>query len=264
MPKQTQEPGKLHTGPHYQRATLLVNVHDRGPDDTSFRDGDIINAFSWNQTRKTHAEQICHVKQMQGGPGLRRPATEWRRLAWFENTYEFRLERIPGDNVNIRRVKLADMTTEDIEFGVPITEWFDAKIQHPQHRVFGTSGDEIFYTGKQDFSESAIDAAWAYMEANTGFAEADHNFRELGADEAKFHLHLTVDDMDDATASDLQQSELDGAGEIIKKRKWSLNWRAINGMTASVQAQVVDTGFSMDLTQSGIKHPHKLFASLKS
>ncbi len=264
MPKKTQTPGLLPFGPSQQRATMIIKVGTRGPD-PDWQDSDTIMVRTWNQTRRFHAEHLAHPKNMFGGVGVRRLLGETGRLAWLEKARQYRFER--QNATEVKRVLLSDMTEEI--FGpsqIDVESFVQRRLKHPTHQIFGNAGSEIWYGGKTTVDEPTLDTVWAEIESLTSELESTFNFFPIGTDDLIDHLVLTVDDMDDVDAQDMELPDTDETDPdnpiTLKKRKWTFPWQAINGMTASRIADVQAAGVSVDVRD--VKHPRSLYASIKA
>lgn len=206
---------------------LILKVgNDQAPD--RYQDGDIICAFNRRRIRACHAEMICHVKHVSfNGDGLN-PADSLP-VHWFENTHQFKFERV--SNKEIRRTNLLTLE-EDIISDVPNEkgEYMDVPLylarrkKHEMHRIFGTEGNEFWYGGNVDASNTKLDKVWEKIEELTVKREADHQLWPLSSTEKKHFLALPVDDFTEEERGEYESSELDNEGRVIKKRNNKVNY----------------------------------------
>lgn len=215
-------------------AELAVKIGDGA----HYRDGDILAAFNSRRIRCVHAQHICHVTNAGGGIGGLRDKAHVAR-DWFEHTHKYRFERV--SRTEVRRITLAtldevviDATPKLVEgrmqyMDVPL--YIDRRLASKRHKIFGGSGAEIWYGGKQELDNIALDKVWTAIESKTAFREVGFLLWPAGEVDLKVHLFITVNNFDEIEADDLVSSELDltdpGEPVTIKKRRHFIAWRDV-------------------------------------
>lgn len=228
-----------------------------------YLDGDILCAFNSRRIRCTHAQHICHVKNAGGGKGVLRDNAHVAR-DYFEHTAQYRFERV--SRTEIKTITLATLDEAIID---GTRKMINGKMQHMDvplyvalrlaydgHRIFGSSGAEIWYGGNTDVSDAKLDLVWNAIETKTAFREVDFPLWPAGSKDLISHLFVTVDDFNEATASDLvaQETEIinpgtdDEAVKIIKKRRQHIDWR--DHIAAKEHDDIEDKIVSVDLRET--------------
>ena len=240
-------------------AELVIKIGSVSPDPKHYQDGDILAAFNSRFIRCVHAQHICHVKQAGGGIGALRDNAHVAR-DWFEHTHQYRFERV--SRTEIKRILLADLT-EVIFDGMP--KLVDGKMQHMDvelyvnrrmlhngHKMFGTTGAEVWYGGRTDVSDAKLTLVWNAIETKTPHLEANFPLWPAGSKDLISHLFVTVDDFNEAEASDLVSSELDFTDpediRIVKKRRRHIVWRDV--IETKEYAAIEDKTVSVDLRET--------------
>jgi hypothetical protein len=232
-------------------AELLLCVHG-SPDPRRPQRGDVICAFNRRRISACHAEMICHpVRAGVTSAGLRPNVSVSRD--WMERTYQYRFTRVSATEVE--RLDLATMGVE--VFGPPhidISQFLALRLAHPQHRIFGASGAEVWYGGRQDLSLTALAAVWSAIETKTPLREADHSLWPLSDVERMRFAALGVVDFDDVQRVDLERPGEDGGpGRPALARLYSVDYRAI--LTAAEIAAIEDPTQAVDLRTARAPEP---------
>lgn len=148
----------------------------------NYSDGDIIAAFNSRAIRCVHANHICHRKLAGGGIGALRDNAHVAR-DWFEHTYQYRNERI--SKTEFRRTDLITLDefiagpvpkidpTKGFETSTDVPLYVRLRLVHERHKIFGTPGREVWYTGTRNVSNANLDLVWNAIETKTAFREVD-------------------------------------------------------------------------------------------
>ena len=226
---------------------------------SNYLDGDILCAFNSRAIRCTHAQHICHVRQAGGGAGVLRDDTHVAR-DWFEHTHKYRFERI--SLTEIKRILLSDMS-EEVFSNTPrrvdgkaqhmdVESYVARRLNHEGHKIFGTPGAEVWYGGRTDVSDTVMTLVWNSIETKTAFREIDFPLWPAGVKDLLSHLFITVDDFDEAAASDLVSPELDETDPenpiTIKKRQRHMNWR--DEVPTREHADIENSNVKVDLRET--------------
>lgn len=242
-------------------AELLLKIGDG----SGFEDGDVLCAFNRRRTRCVHAQHICHVKSVGFNRDGCRPVDSLP-FAFMERTHQFKFER-----VNSTQVVRTNLTTFSQDVLGPVAnsegerinvpEFIARRLQHANHAVFGTQGNEIWFGGNKDFSNPKLDLVWDAIQTRSAKRESDPEFQfwPMGRLDIRTHLAIRVDEFDDTEAEEFVkpmfertpggQDRLDQHGHRImaRQRTHHVNWRQLaNGLGVS-NAQIQDPDFPVGL-----------------
>jgi hypothetical protein len=225
----------------------------------NYTDGDILCAFNSRRIRCVHAQHICHVKQAGGGIGGLRDNAHVAR-DWFEHTHQYRFERV--SKTEIKRVTLASLKevllddTPKLIDGkmqhMEVEQYVNRRMFHNGHKMFGTKGAEVWYGGRTDVSDVKLSLVWNAIGTKTAFREVDFPFWPVGSQDLISHLFVTVDDFNEAVASDLVSPELDLTDPdnpiTVKKRRRHIDWRDV--IATKEHTAIEDKTVSVDLRET--------------
>lgn len=228
-------------------AEIALKVHSGA----NYTDGDILAAFNNRQIRCVHAQHICHVKHAGGGAGVHRDSSHVAR-DFFEQTHEFRFERI--SKTEVKRIRLSDLTehifdgTSRVIDGkrqqIDVGPFVKRRLKHNVHAIFGTDGSEVWYGGRQDFSNAALDLVWNAIETKTPNRAADFTTWPCGSKDRRSHFFIAVIDFHDGRAADLVAPELDLSDPenpvTLRKRKHFIYFRSDLGLSAKTLSRIDD------------------------
>jgi hypothetical protein len=222
----------------------------------NYADGDILCAFNSRRIRCVHAQHICHVKQAGGGIGGLRDNVHVAR-DWFEHTHQYRFERV--SKTEIKRVTLADLK-EVLINGTPklidgkmqhmdVERYVNRRMLHNGHKMFGTTGAEVWYGGLKDESDAKLTLVWNAIETKTAFREVDFPLWPVGTKDLISDLFVTVDDFNEAEAEDLISPELDLTDPddpiVVKERRHHIDWKTV--IDLAEHTKIEDKTVSVDL-----------------
>lgn len=225
-------------------------------DTASFKDGDIIHAFSKRQIRDVYAADICSVQYAgHNSDGLRIPGS--LPDVYQSNTYKYRFDRLSDTQV---------LRTE-IESGAEATLDMDARhyvwraTQNPNHRIFGVTGAEYWYGGPQYASWEALDVVWQAIEDQTAFKDLGQEFPFTTAETSKY-LPTSYNDMTDEKVAEYTAPLLDETDPdnpvVLEQRKHYIDWRSLRYVD---EAAVEDPNIPTD--ERGFKHVHNQVVETK-
>ena len=154
---------------------IIVKVND-GSSLSSYRDGDVVQAFSLQGIYSCHAQHKCHVNNF----GL---ATDGSRSAdpllikFLEKTKTYKFERVNSNEVlrtnlitNVQKV----LSTEEDNDGerIDVFQYVSRRLKSKNHLIFRSNGLEYWY-GKER-GDVDIDSVWNDIETHTNFLQSDH------------------------------------------------------------------------------------------
>ena len=250
---------------------------------SGYEDGDVLCAFNRRRIRCTHAQHLCFIKSGDRLSDMDADGimpVDHVSQDWHEATHEYRFERLSQTEAQI--VRLADNAVIRFESGKPFigfdgtTQQMDIeafvarKRKAQQFPVFGKLGQELWYGGRIDVSDKALDTVWTAIERKTGRREAESTFQfwPAGVQELKSHLFIPVDEFDDVEAEALVAPWIDEKDPenpvMIKKRIVRGNWRSVLSALGTSEADVLDRTKTVDrrrdvepLKDAGLLHDKK-------
>ena len=150
----------------------------------SYKDGDIVQAFSNDRILLANAESICSVDNSDLDPvsGLRYNDT--LLMKYMEASSLYKIERINTNSA--RRTNLLTLE-EDIINNSPnsdgeailVEEFLTRRLRSNRHKVFGSTGSEIWYNGSRPVD---LDWLWTEIEGSSDNLKQDNalwKFTEL-------------------------------------------------------------------------------------
>ena len=193
--------------------------------DTSYKDGDIVQAFSYERIHLTNAQVICNVNNfpLDDVTGLR--VNDSLLMKYLERASLYRFERTGTDTV--KKINLSTLGEEILGAeSIDVSEFLKNRLKSPRHKVFGSSGSEIWYG---DSRELDINAMWDDIEAHSDNLKSENSNWPFTEIEKKHLLILnssgfknnTVTEISNDTASDRQSSAISGT-DMVAKRQWQV------------------------------------------
>jgi len=159
---------------------IILKIND-GPAASSYKDGDIVRAFSMNEIYYHHAEHKCHVRNF----GV---TTDGTRMAdpllikFLEKTRTYKFERVNSNEVlrtNLLTEEQKTLSTNMDADGerIDVYQYVSRRIKNKNHLMFRSNGLEYWY-GKTR-SDIDVDAIWNDIETHTDFLQSDHIYFPL-------------------------------------------------------------------------------------
>lgn len=234
-------------------AELILQTSDNGPD-PAWRNNDIIHGMNDLRIHDVHAQHICH-KNLIGfnGDGLR-PANSLTEM-YLSKVKQYKFERISVKE--IKRIVLATLSEEILSekpnakgHAIDVGLYIQRRLLHDKHMIFGTLGAEVWYGGRTRATTAVIGDVWTEIEAKTPNLKADFGEFPWGLNDQKDHLVITVDDFDDAERNELESSIYDDKVDppvLLKRRKNSVDWESLPGLTAKIIDDVKTDGLKVDI-----------------
>jgi len=216
---------------------------------SNYEDGDIVCAFNCRRIRCVHAEQICHIKTAGFNSDGLRPLNSLPEL-FQKETYQYRFERVSKTEVKrINQITLEEEILSNIPNAkkehIYLEEFLTRRKKHPTHRIFGTTGAEIWYGGRSDVSNFRLDTVWQKIEEKTELREVDYKDWPFSDAELSHFFVVPTDDFDEVQASELVSSinsepDEEGNTTIIKKRKNKVGFRDELGLSGETLGKIDD------------------------
>jgi len=154
---------------------IIVKIND-APSGDSYKDGDIVQAFTLDEIYYHHAQNKCNVKNFGlTTDGTRSP--DPLLIKFLEKTKTYKFERLNSNEV--RRTNL--LTNEqDILSTTPnadgekinVYQYVTRRLKNKHHLMFRDNGLEYWYTKERNNID--INAVWNDIETHTDFLQTDH------------------------------------------------------------------------------------------
>ena len=154
---------------------IIVKINDN-LGETSYKDGDIVQAFTLDEIYLHHAQNKCNVRNFGlTTDGTRSP--EPLLIKFLEKTRTYKFERLNSNEV--RRTNL--LTDEqDILSTTPnakgekidVYQYVTNRLKNKNHLMFRENGLEDWYTKQRNTID--VNAVWNDIETHTGLLQSDH------------------------------------------------------------------------------------------
>lgn len=207
-------------------AELLIKVRDG----VTYKDGDILCAFSDRRILQVHAEHICHVKTApRYNNGLIRLSALANDL--LSNTMQFRFQR-----VSTHEVMRTDLRTGEHKIlgkvpiyhdkkwqRIKVDDYVRNRIKSPRHRIFGFPGREMWHGGSVHTSPEIVAKIWDAIESKSEHrrTQEEYTLFPLGRLDIRHHLAIRTDSFTDEQGIQLT------SGDSNRARVFNINWRSL-------------------------------------
>ena len=154
---------------------IIVKIND-GSSETSYKDGDIIQAFTLDEIYFHHAQNKCNVRNFAlTTDGMRSPHP--LLIKFLEKTKTYKFERLNSNEVrrtNILTDEQDILSTTPNAGGekINVYQYVTRRLKNKHHLMFRDNGLEYWYTKERNNID--IDAVWNDIETHTGFLQSDH------------------------------------------------------------------------------------------
>lgn len=173
---------------------LILKIGDVDGDST-YKDGDIVQAFSLERIQICHAEMKCHISNfpIDTVTGLR--SNDTLLMKFMDKTHTYKFERLNSNEVKRENLEtgavdvLSDTPNERGEY-ISVHDYLAKKMKNQNHRIFGSFGSEIWY-GKSRASLD-INSIWNDIETHTDSIKSDHTSWPLTDTEKRHFLPLNA------------------------------------------------------------------------
>jgi len=157
---------------------ILVKAGD-GPSPTSYKDGDIVQAFSMDQIYFCHAQHVCHITNfdLDSTSGLR--VADPLLIKFLEKTHIYKFQRVNSNevvrtNLQTGEQKTLSPTIDQDGESIHAYDYLSNKLKSSRHKVFGSSGLEYWYGGAKKFHDLDINDIWNDIETHTYYLQSNH------------------------------------------------------------------------------------------
>mgnify|MGYP003150643132 FL=1 len=156
---------------------LIVKINSN-PGDISYKDGDVVQAFSNKHIQFSHAEMICNINNfpLDAVTGLR--VNDTLLMKFLEKTKEYKFQRSNSNDVvrtNLITGEQVTLNSEPNENGeyIDAFSFISRRLKKENHKIFGSSGNEIWY-GKSRL-DIDINSIWNDIETHSDNLKINHS-----------------------------------------------------------------------------------------
>ena len=156
---------------------IIVKIND-GPSETSYKDGDVVQAFTLDEIYYHHAQIKCNVKNFGfEADGSRTP--DPLLVNFLERTKTYKFERINSNYV--KRTNL--ITNEETILGKTANEngeridpyqYITRRLKNKNHLIFRAANGFAYWYGKSR-NDIDIDALWNDIETHSDHLKSEHS-----------------------------------------------------------------------------------------
>ena len=171
---------------------IVVKVND-GSSLSSYRDGDIVQAFSMRRIYAHHAHHKCHVRNFDfTTDGMR--VADPLLVKFLEKTNTYKFERLNSNDVKRTNLitgeeSIFNTTPNDNGERINVYQYVSRRLKNKNHLIFRSNGLEYWY-GKSR-SDIDVDSVWNDIETHTNFLQSDHIHFPLSNTEKRMFLPMS-------------------------------------------------------------------------
>ena len=221
---------------------LIVKINDSSSGPEAYKDGDIVQSFSNDRILLCHAQVICHVDNFPLGDisGLR--PNDGLLMKFMEKTHSHKFERL-GPN-SVRKIDLETGEQSTVSSISDVEQFLAKKLKSSRHKVFGSSGLEIWYGRGKD---PDLDSVWNDIETHTDLLKVDHLSWPFTDIEKRNFLPLNVSGFRDNSVTEVSSETAvsrsdpvySGGGSpdpiLIAKRQWQVPyWDLVSSLSLNI------------------------------
>jgi hypothetical protein len=218
---------------------LILKIDDVSGN-KSYKDGDIVQAFSNDRILMCHAEMKCHVNNfpLDDITGLR--PNDGLLMKFIEKTSKFKFVRV--SNTEVKKINIGTLVETTIGASpngdgesIDLHSFLTDRFKNPKHLIFGQSDAEIWYTGRRSFD---INAIWNDIETHTSHLKVDHFSWPLSDLEKRRFYPMNcrgnaggvIQEISSGTVSERHENAIDVVNIIVAKRKWQVPYWDLSGV----------------------------------
>jgi|TARA_R110002020_G_scaffold405456_4_gene615484 hypothetical protein len=218
---------------------LLIKVNS-GDGDKSYKDGDIVQAFSNDRILLANAQSICSVDNfnLDSVSGLRYNDT--LLMKYMEASSLYKIERINTNSA--RRTNLLTSEQDTISNSpnsdgeaIWIEEYLTRRLRSNRHRIFGSVGSEVWYSGSRPIE---LNSLWSEIEAESDNLKQDNISWKFTPLEKRHFYTINcrgnaggiIQELSGHTVVDRQNPVTTADEVIVARRKWQVPYWDISGV----------------------------------
>ena len=154
---------------------IILKIND-GPDASSYKDGDIVQAFSMNEIYYHHAQHKCHVRNFGVTTDGTRTADPLL-IKFLEKTRTYKFERVNSNEVLRTNLLTEEQKTLSAEMDadgerINVYQYVSRRLKNENHLMFRSNGLEYWYGEERRSIE--VESLWNDIETHTDFLQSDH------------------------------------------------------------------------------------------
>jgi hypothetical protein len=237
---------------------LLLKINS-ADGEKSYKDGDIVQAFSNDRILLANAESICSVDNSDLDPvsGLRYNDT--LLMKYMEAYSLYKIERINTNSA--RRTNLLTLE-EDIINNSPnsdgeailVEEFLTRRLRSNRHKVFGSTGSEIWYNGSRPVD---LDWLWTEIEGSSDNLKQDNISWKFTPLEKRHFYTMNcrgnaggiIQELSDGTAVERQNTIFTADDILVAKRRWQVPYWDLGVNVNDIRNQDKETDGRVDLNE---------------
>jgi len=237
---------------------LLIKINS-ADGDKSYKDGDIVQAFSNDRILLANAQSICSVDNFNLDPvsGLRYNDT--LLMKYMEASSLYKIERI---NTNSARRTNLLTSEESIISNSPnpdgeaiwVEEYLARRLRSNRHRIFGSVDSEVWYSGSRPID---LNSLWNEIEAGSDNLEQDNISWKFTPLEKRHFYTMNcrgngggiIQELSGDTVIERQDTVITGDDVLVAKRRWQVPYWDITGVNVDDvrnEAKEVDGRTALD------------------
>ena len=218
---------------------LILKIDDVAGD-KSYKDGDIVQAFSNDKILMCHAEMKCHVNNfpLDTVTGLR--PNDGLLMKFMEKTNKYKFVRV--NQTEVKKINLITLEEEIIGLmandngeSIDVHDLLKRRFKNRNHLIFGESDAEIWYAGNRQVD---IDSVWNDIETHTDNLKNDHMSWPLTELEKRHFYAMNcrgnaggiVQELSGGTVHQRHDRVITGDDILIAKRRWQVPYWDISGV----------------------------------
>jgi hypothetical protein len=265
-------------------AEVLIKTAETRPD-PALQDNDLVHGMCDIRINTVHVCHICNMDLIYGPTaalntalstnypyiaipdglrfrsnidGLRHSGTIAE--AYLAATKNFKIERVSNTEVIITNLRtLAEEMRSDkpdakgraifVEQYLYGNNRSPGVVSHPRHKIFGTKGNEVWYSGNSSWSFPVFSDLWDAIESRCICERGDYTKFHWTEAEMKKYIVVTVDDFTLEEAGEMETPVYDEKvdPELLKARKYEIDWRNLPGITGEIIDNVNSKNTKVDI-----------------
>ena len=211
-------------------AEILLKV-DPG---SSYKDGDVLAAFSDRHIACVHAQRICKPRpRHRNSDG--RIKTGSLPYRYMNRVSQYRFERVSATEVDRYEIGTENAPERFDASSMDVVFFLRRRMRNAGNLIFGAEGSEVWFGGQSDFSAAAVQAIWQGIEARTGIRRNVARWRlwPMGKQDIRSHLALRMESFTDNQVRSLVEPQyaVDDNGDFI--------WRTPEGDRGTSTSELI-------------------------
>ena len=237
---------------------LLIKINS-ADGDKSYKDGDIVQAFSNERILLANAQAICSVDNfnLDSVSGLRYNDT--LLMKYMEPCSLYKVERISTNSA--RRTNLLTLE-QDVISNSPNTDgesiWIEdylaRRLKTNRHKIFGATGSEIWYSGSRPVD---LDVIWNHIESESDNLKQNNKYWKFTSLEKRHFYTMNcrgnaggiIQELSGGTVTERHEEVITGDEVIVARRKWQVPYWDLGVNVDDIRNQDKEVDGRVDLDE---------------